>query len=375
MIENPGNLAAGEVGVDQQAGALLYEMFVTFVLELLAKAGGTAILPDDGVVDGLAGCAVPDDGGFALVGDADGGNVGGLCTRLRQRFEGDSDLRRCDLFRVVLDPSGLRKDLVELALVYRSDGAVIVEQEGSGTCGALIERENVAHETSCFNAGLPIRRLRRRLGLAQESSNAKVVDCCADQSAQQRRNHWYPPHPISVGEAVVLESSNGGEEARAKIARGIDGISVHATEAHANRHYHQADHRRRKVGTGRDVELVRDGKHQEQEESRADDLIEESCLRPCRKSRESCKHPGSFLQLRVDLVERRQIVSVYQGGREERSCSLCDGIRQHLAPGKPPENGQGEGDCRVQMAARNFSRNVNSHGYREAPAQSDVGVA
>ena len=60
--------------------------------ELLAESGGAAILPDDGVVDGLAGCAVPDDGGFALVGDADGGNVAWLCVGFGKSFQGDGDL-------------------------------------------------------------------------------------------------------------------------------------------------------------------------------------------------------------------------------------------------------------------------------------------
>src|SRR5207244_11465518 len=40
-----------------------------------AGVGGAAILPDDGVVDRLAGRAVPHDRGLALVGDADGGDV------------------------------------------------------------------------------------------------------------------------------------------------------------------------------------------------------------------------------------------------------------------------------------------------------------
>ena len=46
--------------------------------ELLAESGGAAVLPDDGVIDGFAGGAVPDDGCLALVGDADGGHVAGL---------------------------------------------------------------------------------------------------------------------------------------------------------------------------------------------------------------------------------------------------------------------------------------------------------
>jgi hypothetical protein len=50
----------------------------------------------------------------------------------------------------VLDPSGLGKDLGELALGHGSDRPVLVKQEGPGTCGALIERENVSQEASCF---------------------------------------------------------------------------------------------------------------------------------------------------------------------------------------------------------------------------------
>ena len=39
-------------------------------VHLVASCGGAPILPDDGVVHGLAGLAIPDDRGFALVGDA-----------------------------------------------------------------------------------------------------------------------------------------------------------------------------------------------------------------------------------------------------------------------------------------------------------------
>ena len=41
----------------------------------LAQRRGAAVLPDDGVVDRLAGGAVPDTRGLALIGDADAGDV------------------------------------------------------------------------------------------------------------------------------------------------------------------------------------------------------------------------------------------------------------------------------------------------------------
>ena len=93
---------------------------MAFAAEPLAEIGGAAILPDDCVVDGFAGLAIPYDRGLALVGDADGSHVAGPRAGLGQSFERNGDLRRRDLLGIVLDPSGLRKDLFELAL---GDGA------------------------------------------------------------------------------------------------------------------------------------------------------------------------------------------------------------------------------------------------------------
>ena len=86
------------------------------------NCGGAAVLPDDGVVDRLAGFAIPDDGGLALIGDAD-------ARRCRRRVSpallraASRDVSSCDLpdfVGVMLDPAGLRKDLPELLL---RDGA------------------------------------------------------------------------------------------------------------------------------------------------------------------------------------------------------------------------------------------------------------
>ena len=42
--------------------------------EALAIVRGAAVLPHDGVVDGLARGGIPNDGGLALVGDPEGTN-------------------------------------------------------------------------------------------------------------------------------------------------------------------------------------------------------------------------------------------------------------------------------------------------------------
>ena len=107
-------------------------------------------------MDRLAGLAVPDDGRFALVRDADGVDVPGSETRPRDRLGGYAQLRRPDLFRVVLDPAGLGEDLLELLLRDGRDVAVLVEDDRPRARGALIQREYVTHEptiSSVMNPG------------------------------------------------------------------------------------------------------------------------------------------------------------------------------------------------------------------------------
>ncbi len=146
VVEDPGDLGGGEVGIEQEAGAAAHGVFQSSLGKLAAVVGGTAVLPDDGVVDGLASCAVPDDGGFALVGDADGGEVAGARAGSGKDFDGGAHLRGEDVHGVVLDPSGAGIDLAEFVLRDASDAAVVVEENGAGAGGALVERENVIHE-------------------------------------------------------------------------------------------------------------------------------------------------------------------------------------------------------------------------------------
>ena len=65
-----------EIGVDHEPGLRAGSASpAPSRLQPLAEVGGAAVLPDDRVVDRLAGRAVPDDRRLALVGDADRGDV------------------------------------------------------------------------------------------------------------------------------------------------------------------------------------------------------------------------------------------------------------------------------------------------------------
>jgi hypothetical protein len=96
-------------------------------------------------VDGLAGVAIPDDGGLALVGDPDGGDIGRADIRLREHLGCDSGLSGPDIARVVLDPAGLWENLRKFFLRDGDDRAGVIEHDRAGAGRALVESENVFH--------------------------------------------------------------------------------------------------------------------------------------------------------------------------------------------------------------------------------------
>ena len=101
IVQQPAQLRAGEVGGERQAGPGREEPGV----EGVEDRPGAGVLPDDRVVDGPAGRAVPDERGLPLVGDAD---------RLDRPVAGGFGDDRLDvgpdLLGVVLDPAGPRED-------------------------------------------------------------------------------------------------------------------------------------------------------------------------------------------------------------------------------------------------------------------------
>jgi hypothetical protein len=139
-IEQPFDLRARKVGVDDEAGALADQFRMR--RERLAHGSGAAVLPDDGIGDRLSGLAIPDHGGLALVGDADGanGDVG-----FGDGLARDLALRPPDFLGIVLDPAGLRIELAELALGDGEDASVVGEDEGARAGRAGVEGENGRH--------------------------------------------------------------------------------------------------------------------------------------------------------------------------------------------------------------------------------------
>src|SRR5262249_30329056 len=93
--------------------------------------------------DGRAGLAIPDERRFALVGDADGGDVGASYTRRLQGLADRGHDAVPDLVRVVLDPPRLGEVLREFAVRPPDRGAVRGHHERRRPRRALIDRQNV----------------------------------------------------------------------------------------------------------------------------------------------------------------------------------------------------------------------------------------
>ena len=143
VVQQPADLGAGEVGVDEQARPLRDQWPQALLLQFVAEGRGAAALPDDGVVDRLPGGPVPEDGGLPLVGDADGGDLLGVDVGGAHGLRQGPLLRGPDVQRVVLHPAGLGVDLAEGVLGPGDDLPRLVEQDGPGTGGALVQGDDV----------------------------------------------------------------------------------------------------------------------------------------------------------------------------------------------------------------------------------------
>ena len=144
IVQQPADLGAGEVGIDEQARLFCHQLFQTLGLQPVADGCRAAALPDDGVIHRFAGAAVPEDGGLPLVGDADGRHLPGVDVggvhHLGQRLL----FHVPQIHGVMLHPAGLGIDLAEGILGAGHDAAGAVEQDGTGTGGSLIQRNNIA---------------------------------------------------------------------------------------------------------------------------------------------------------------------------------------------------------------------------------------
>ena len=103
---------------------------------------GATILPDNGRRNRLAGLPIPDDSGFALVGDADRTDRAArravFCAPYGDGFRRDVALAGPDFCGIVLDPACVREILFEFTLGAGKCCPTFVKNDGARTGRPLV---------------------------------------------------------------------------------------------------------------------------------------------------------------------------------------------------------------------------------------------
>ena len=132
------DLGGRENWIEQQAGLVLHLRLVARLPEPGAGGGSATVRPDDRIVDGAACRPLPDNAGFALVGNTDAGQVIGTDSRLAQSGLAGPQARGPDLVRHVLDPPGRRVMLGKIHAAHAGDILLGVEDDGTAGGRSLV---------------------------------------------------------------------------------------------------------------------------------------------------------------------------------------------------------------------------------------------
>ena len=150
VVQNPPNLQTAEVSGQGQASQLAEAIRAAFVGELSHSVLDARVLPDDGVVNGDARLAVPDDGGLALISNPDGGDILRANSALLHSFRHDLVNAPPDFLWVVLHPAGFGINLLVLFLRDGDDPSRRVEDDESRACGSLIDGTQISRHFRPF---------------------------------------------------------------------------------------------------------------------------------------------------------------------------------------------------------------------------------
>ena len=170
LPEKPHELRSRKIRIQHESRLVPHRVRQSERGQFAADVRGTAALPDDGIVDGLAAVLFPYDHGLALVRDPDRRDLVGGDLRLGYRVERRGVLGLPDLVGIVFHPAGFRIDLPERLLRDADDGSGFIEYDRAGRRGSLIKRENIAFQ--CGHAVPPSRKYS-----IESSERAKNGDC------------------------------------------------------------------------------------------------------------------------------------------------------------------------------------------------------
>ncbi len=144
LIQDPLKLGSREIGIQHESRLPLNPIASAFCSHSIAGSRRSTILPNDRVVDRIAGAAIPNHGRFSLIGDPNGMNC--ISTGYgAHRFLCYFALRSPNLFGIVLDPALLWVILRKFLLSNFVNLPVAIEQDCAGTRSALVQCHEEGH--------------------------------------------------------------------------------------------------------------------------------------------------------------------------------------------------------------------------------------
>ena len=183
MAEQPFQLGRREIGIGHQPGRLADRGRRALPDQCPATLRTAPVLPDDGVMDRPAGPAVPDDRGFPLVDDADGGDGEAPALRFGDCLPRGFQHGAPDVLRILLDPTVAREMLGQRLLRTGDDAPAQVEGDGPAARRALVDRQD-------RGAGRSGGHVRRQVCPAPTASSARrrCSGRCADDPGSTGRS-------------------------------------------------------------------------------------------------------------------------------------------------------------------------------------------
>ena len=160
--ENPSHLARRIVGREYQTRRVAHQLGHTLARgQLVAQLTGAGALPHHGVAQRLARRAPPGNGGLALVGDADAGDVGRIDPGLLHHGTRHGQNIGGNLGRIMAHPAGLVDNLAVRAIGTMNQMAALVHQQRLGALRGLIDSDDVAahghpFQNECDKGAVPL---------------------------------------------------------------------------------------------------------------------------------------------------------------------------------------------------------------------------
>ena len=224
----------------------------------------------------------------------------------------------------------------------------------------------------------------------QDVADEQVVEEDADDGSYQRPHDGYPEVAGEIETDRMVGARKGhlpppgdpGEQPGAEVTGRVDRVARVRPVGHADRGHGQADRERRQVGPDRGVPQVDQRHDEDQQERRADDLVDQRPAvaavevpggecgedRVCRESRAPApRRPVD----EVELVDRVEVHEEHQRGADECADDLGRHVRQDLHPRELAPHRERQRHRRVDVGAADAAGHPDREGDSHRPAPGD----